>query len=75
MSQVANNVIPPVLVSFNLMDFYKGVPFMQEYIILSSSEPDWSVFLASNIRDPISLYWNNVTNTYSGYNDPLFHYL
>ena len=48
------------------MDLYKGVPPMQESVILSSVEPDWSVFPASNIWEPLSLYQNNAADADSG---------
>ena len=48
------------------MALYKCVTPMQEYVILSSDEPYRSVFLASNIFYPLSLYQHNVADAACG---------
>ena len=48
------------------MALYKSVPTMQESVILASDELYQSVLLASNLWDTIRLYYNNVTDVYSG---------
>ena len=66
MSQVSENFIPPALFPPILMPSYKGVPPIQESIILASTKPVRSVFLAPNPLDPLRLYHHNVTNAESG---------
>ena len=48
------------------MPLYKGVPLIQDSVILASAKPGRSFLLASNTSDPISLYPHNVANAESG---------
>ena len=66
MSQLYENVIPPVFFPPLIMPFYKGVPPIQESFIVASAKPGRSVFLAPNPLDPLRLYHHNVTNAESG---------